>query len=517
MMNALSETETLQEVNFPRKEKRGIILGLEFLPLMVVLVLLIFTVTLTLALPFPLGWLAAPVMLGVIGVVGWGRWMNLHLFEWIELSVKFFIQKLTGQDKYRRMVGADDKAIAKADAAAAKADAKAAKDAAEWDEPVPAKTPKPIRLQLPGAANELNVYRSPQGHCVVHNPIKKRLTVTAVVEAKNFLMQDVSGQEEILEGWETLINLVGAHREVQALFPSDVTTVVSGEQMIEYYRRAAEANNAGEQINPVAHQGYIDLLKNNVQKKHEQYLTVNLSIPAMSDEIKDHGGGVMGMLRTADLKMDSIAEDITSSGYESRWVSVEERREMTADFLTPSNDLTTHGSDAVVVGANRYWTELQVNDVWHRAYFVDQWPMKPVKPGFMEKVVLGLDFRHSVTQVIKRGDDELALRRINNDIKNYETAQGISQKMGRRLSREAVREMDDLERREQELVEGSSDVSYSAYISISARSKDELETFERDLRSAASRAQLKLIKCYGSQFEGFLAATAQLGYGADRV
>ncbi|MFW0168763.1 SCO6880 family protein [Rothia sp. P4278] len=438
------------------------------------------------------------------------------MFEWIELGMQHWLRKISGQNKYRYAgVDADAKAIARSDAAATKADAKAEAEAREWGEPVPAKTPKPIRLNLPGAANELNVYSSPSGRCVVHNPVKKRLVVTAIVDAKNFLMQDVSGQEDILDSWESVINLVGAHREVQALFPSDVTTVVSGEQMIDYYRAAAEANGAGEALNPVAHQGYIDLLRNNVQKKHEQYLTVNLSLPEMVREIKDNGGGVVGMLRTADAKMDAIEGDIVASGYSSHWVSVPERRRMTSDFMTPSNNLT-HNTDTLIVGANRYWTEMQINDVWHRSYFVDQWPMKPVKPGFMEKVVLGLDFRHSITQVIKRGEDEQALHRINNEIKNYETAQGIAQSMGRRLSRESEREMQDLERREQELVEGSSDVAYSAYISISARSREELEAHERDLFSAAARAQLKLIKCYGAQFEGFLAATAQLGYGADR-
>lgn len=516
MANAVEEFE-MEKVSFPRKEKRGWILGLELLPLVAVLMLLGFTVIFAAFLPFPWGYVFGIVMMPLVGVVGWGRWMNLHLFEWIELMFQHMMRKFTGQNKYRRAgADADAKAIAKADAAAAKADARAAAEAREFDEPVPAKTPRPIRLNLPGAANELNVYQSPAGSCVVHNPIKKRLTLTAVVEAKNFLMQDVTHQGEILDQWETLINLVGSHREVQAMFPSDMTKVVSGEQMIDYYRKAAASSGAGESINPVAHQGYIDLLKNNVQKKHEQYLTVNLSIPVMAKEIKDNGGGVVGMLRTADSKMEAIAGDIASAGYSSRWMTVAERREMTADFMTPANDLTAEHTDSVIVGANRYWTEMQVNDVWHRAYFVDQWPMKPVAPGFLEKVILGLDFRHAVTQVIKRGEDELALKRINGEIKNYETAQDIKRNMGRRLSREEQREMEDLERREEELVEGSGDVAYGAYISISARSKDELESFERDLKSAATRAHLKLIKCYGAQFEGFLAATAQLGYGADR-
>lgn len=507
----------LEDVVFPRREKRGFFLGLDFFPMLGVLGLGVFVIIFALALPFPWGWVIDLfVMLPLIGVVGWGRFNGLHLFDWITLGFTHLFRKYTDQNRYvRASDDADAVAEAKIDRATAKADARARQEAIELNEPIPSKTPKPVRLKLPGAASELNLYQSPNGYCVAYHPVKKRFTITAVMNAKSYMLQDDIEQADVLDGWADVMSSIGAYPEVKAMFASDVTSVVTGDQMREYYEQAAEHNNAGEKLNPVAHQGYMDLLVKNVMKHHPQYFTINLSTAALAAEIKEQGGGINGILRVADLKMMSFEEDLSSSNFVvDHWVTLEERKNITFNAYSPSPQGAEHA--VPVQGAERFWEELHINNVWHRAFYVEEWPLKPTKPGFMSKVVLDLDFHHAVTQIIKRGDDESALRKINTEIKNFETAQDISKRAGRRISRESMRELADLEKREAEMVEGASDVSFNCYISITADSKEELDTYERQLTSAAARAHLKLAKCYGFQYEGFLAASAQLGYGADR-
>lgn len=511
-----SELE-LTPVVFPRREKRGLILGLEFFPLLAVLLLGVFVVIFAVVLPFPWGWIIDLfVMFPLIFVVGWGRFNGLHLFDWISLGFTHYLRQVMGQNTFiRASKDADALAEAKVDRVTAKKDAKARAEAEALDEPVPARTPKPVRLKLPGAAHELSLYESPMGYCVVHNPIKKRMTITAVMNAKSYMLQDDIDQADVLDGWSEVISSIGSHAEVQSMFASDVTSVVTGDQMREYYEQAAIRNHAGAELNPIAHQGYMDLLVKNVMKHHPQYFTVNLSLASLATEIKEHGGGINGMLSVADVKMTAFEEDLSSSDFKvDHWISVEERKNITFDAYCPS----PNGPEFAVPvqGAQRYWSEMHINDMWHRSFIVEEWPLKPTKPGFMSKIILDLDFHHAVTQVIKRGDDEAALRKINTEIKNYETAQDISERAGRRISRESMRELADLEKREEEMVEGASDVSFNCYVSITAASKEELDSYQRQLMAAASRARLKLAVCYGAQYEGFLAASAQLGYGADR-
>lgn len=129
---------------------------------------------------------------------------------------------------------------------------------------------------------------------------------------------------------------------------------------------------------------------------------------------------------------------------------------------------------------------------------------------------MDLEFRHTLTLLIKRGNDEQALRRISNDIKDAETAEGITERAGRRVSREMLRERADMEAREEELVAGASDISFRGFVTVTADTPDELDQFTRQLKSAAARASVRLEVCYGQQFEGFLAGAGQLGFGDSR-
>lgn len=520
MSSAIQEDYELEKVTFPRKEKRGIVLGLDLMPLIAVGLIVLCIVIATIAVPFPYGALLGVALLPVAGVLGWGRFRHRHLFEWAALGLGHVRRMVGGQNQYRAPspradAAAESKALEKAE----KADEKAAAEAEEWDEPIPAKTPKPIHMRLPGEANELKVYDTPSGMGIVHDPRRRRIILTARMKSKNFTLQDDSVQAEILDRWANLMDVMGAHPEVRGLYPSDVTTVVTSSQMQSFYERAARENNAGAALNPVAHAGYLELLSQNVMTHHPQYLTVDLAIPALREEIKASGSGMTGLLAVADRHAGALETDLKDNGWEvDYWVTTEQRMEMLHTTFSPDDmqeDVQAHGKGGPV-GARRYWDKMRCDNAWHRSFVIDEWPLKPVRPGFLEKLILDLEFRHTLTLLIKRGNDEQALRRISNDIKDAETAEGITERAGRRVSREMLRERADMEAREEELVAGASDISFRGFVTVTADTPDELDQFTRQLKSAAARASVRLEVCYGQQFEGFLAGAGQLGFGDSR-
>lgn len=515
-MSTINDEYELEPAHFPRKEKSGFILGLDIGPGVAVLILVGMAVASSFVLPFPFGALLGLGLLPIAGFVGWTRWKGLHLFDWIKLGASHGLRKLTGQDDYLRpSPHADEKDEAKAQAKADRADAKAAAEAEEWDEPVPPKTQKPIKLHLPGAANELKLYVGPNGHGIIHNPLRKRLTVTAVLNNSNFTLKDDPEKAEVLNGWASILDVVGGHYEVEAVIPSDMTTVVSGQQMADFYVSSAEQHGAGARRNPVAHAGYLELLKSSPMTKHPQYLTVNLSVPRLKTEIKANGSGVAGMLKTAEARLAAIEDDLSANGFKvDHWVGVEERKRLCHEALTGITD-ESEGTGGAVVGARVYWDRMRVDDMWHRAFIVQEWPLKPAQQGFLEKLIFAGQFRHSVTLVHRRGDDEKALRDASNHVKDAENAEDLSLRTGRRVSQEMRREKADLERIEEELVAGSSDVRFQGFLSVTADSVDKLEQHSRDLYSAAARANMRIRPCFGQQFQGLLAATGQLGFGAD--
>ena len=520
MSASVEEEYELEKVAFPRKEKRGVILGLDLGPLVAVGIIVFLIVVLTIAVPFPFGALLGLCLIPVCIVVGWGRFKHRHLFDWVKLGVGHLRRQSKQQNQYRSpSPRADAEAENRAQARAEKSDEKAAQEAEEWDEQIPEKTPKPVHMRLPGEANELKGYDTPRGIGVVHDPRRKRIIVTMQMKSKNFTLQDDAVQADMLDRWANLMDIVGAHREIRGLYPSDVTTVVTSTQMQAFYARSARENHAGAELNPVAHAGYLDLLAQNVMTHHPQYMTVDISIPELRNEIKAQGAGVAGLLAVADRHIESLEADMKANGLEvERWINTEQRLEMLHSTFSPDDmqeDVVAHGTGGPV-GARRYWDKMRCDNAWHRAFVIDEWPLKPVRPGFLEKLILDLEFRHTLTLMLKRGDDERALRSISNQIKDAETAEGITERAGRRVSREMLRERADLERREDELVNGASDITFRGFVTVTANTLDELDQYSRQLKSAAARASVRLEICYGQQFEGFLAGACQLGFGDTR-
>lgn len=515
-MSSINDQVELEPAHFPRKEKSGFILGLNVGPGIAVLVTVGLAVVCAIQIPFPFGPLLGLCLLPVAGFLGWARFKGLHLFDWLKLGWSHLMRRVTQQSDYLApSPHADAKAEAKAEARAEQADAKAAAEAEEWDEPVPPKTQKPIKLHLPGAANELRLYTGPSGRAIVHNPLRRRVTVTAVLDNDNFTLKDDPAKAEVLDNWASILDVVGGHYEVEAVIPSDVTTVVSGVQMSQFYEDAAEHHGAGANLNPVAHAGYMDLLRSSPMTKHPQYLTMNLSIPRMKTEIKANGSGVAGLLASVEQKIRALEDDLNANSFKvDHWVGVEERRKLCNEAFTGITD-ESEGVGTSPVGIRAYWDKLRVDDIYHRSFIVQEWPLKPAPQGFLEKLVFAGQFRHAVTLVHRRGDDEKALRDASNAVKDAEDAEDLSARTGRRISREMTREKEDLVRTEEELVAGSSDVRFQGFISVTGRTPDELEQNTRDMYSAAARGNMRIRPCFGQQFQGMLAATGQLGFGAD--
>lgn len=500
----------LAKVAFPRRPKFGIVLGLELKPLIFVGSMIFVSLILLYVIPFPWNLLVFITNMALTGLLGWTRIRSRNLFEW-GAAVRDRLRKIFNkQNEYRLHDGADAELDAQADAKAEKAYQKAVAEALAWGEDAPARPAKPIPFHLPGAAHELKLYITPEGHGVVHDPKHRRISVTALMKnTRAFTLQDDAKQGEIIDNYGNSMDVEFSRFEIVGIVDSDVTSVQTAAQAKDYYQEQAASNGAGAALNPVAHQGYLDYLSRNLMTYHPQYKTFILSLDQMKTQIKEHGGSMAGVLRVADAFIESVDTDLSSNGFHvERWLSARERVEVAYEAFTESREIKP-------VGAKDYWNKMRVNDSWHRTFIIDEWPQKEVLPGFMRDITQKLRFRHTLTLIFERGNTENAMSKVNHAIQDKSIAMGIQQKMGRRVSLETERELGDLERLEAELASGATEVMPRGFISITASTEDELEDHQRKLKSAAGRAGIKLLPCYNQQFPAFLAASAQIGVGLD--
>lgn len=506
----MSEHIELEKVDFPRRPKFGIVLGLELWPMVFVGVMLLLSLVLLYALPFPFGLVVFIVNMAITGFLGWTRIKSRNVFAWARAIVERIKRKQDKQDEYRLNPGADAQADARAEAKAEKAYEKAVTEALQWGEDVPQRGPKPISLKLPGAMNEFKLYRTPNGLGMVHDPARRRISVTALMKnTRAFTLQDDQQQGDLIDSYGNSMDVGFSRWEVAGIIDSDVTSVQTASQARDYYQSQASESGAGEVLNPVAHQGYLDYLSKNLMTYHPQYKTFVLDLDQMKTQIKEAGGSMAGLVHVADYFMESLASDLAANGFHiERWLDPRERLEVVYEACTGEREMKP-------VGARDYWNKLRINECVHRTFIIDEWPQKQVTPGFMRELTQKLRFRHTVTLVFERGNTENALRKVNNAIQDKDIAMGIQEKMGRRVSLETKRELGDLERLEAELTSGATEVMPRGFISITAGNDDELESNQRHLMAAANRAGLKLLPCYNQQTAAFFAAAGQLGVGLD--
>ncbi|MBF0809271.1 hypothetical protein E4U03_11745 [Rothia nasimurium] len=506
----MEEKVELTPVRIPRQEKGGIILGLSLLPLLAVGFSIAAAMTTLFVLPFPASVVVFFLWLVVGAIFGWVRIKNRTLFEWIPALIRALVKRLTGQTKYVRP---SEKADMAADMSALdrirKADEKARAEAIEWNEPIPGKTPEPIKFTLPGIANEFQLYQSPAGRGVLHDPVNKRAVLTLLVKnTKSFDLQDESVKATRITDYGNLLDVVLANRLVEAVIPTDTTSLQSDTDSLEYFREQKRLNQAAD-LNPIATQGYEDYLTRNLMTYHMQYYTVVLSIGMMRSLIKEHGSNMSGLLSAVDAVCDSIDQDFSSNNTAvEHWLSAMERRDVVYENFTLN-------PNEPIIGAHAYWSKLRANACWHRSYVIEEWPQKEITPGFMSKVTKDLDFRHSVSIVYEAGYSDEALRKVNHAIQDKNIALRIKEKSGQRVSLEDTTEMEDLEQRETELVAGYGEVMMRGFMSITATSEEELERYHSDVMSAAKRAGLVMYECWDQQFAGFLAAGCLVGVGID--
>lgn len=504
------ENVELAKVRLPRQEKSGLILGLTVIPLIAVIVCAFLAMLNLIFAPFPLNFIIGFFWLTLGGIFGWVKIKGRTLFAWIPVLISFAQAKANGQNQYKRGSGrADDEADALALQKVRAADERALLEAMEWGEVPPGKTPDPIKLTLPGQANEFQLYQSPAGRGVLYDPLKRRVSVTmAVSNNRSFELQGERVKGQIITDYGNLLDLTLPVHEVLAIIPTDITSLEGQEETLEYFRQQRELNQA-QDTNPVARASYETYLANNLMAFHSQYYTVVLNVEAMRQRIKEHGSNMVGLLSAADSICDSVERDFTDSNVKTLgWLGALERRDAIYKALT------SHQQEPVV-GAHAYWDSIHVNDLWHKAYVIEEWPQKEVTPGFMSKVTRDLDFVHAVSLVYQNGAGANSLRKVSWQIQDKETSLAAKEKAGFRISTADRTELDDLEQREAELTAGSTEMLVRGFISITASSKEELKMKDRDIRSAATKAGLVIYPCWNQQFAGLLAASSLIGLGLD--
>jgi hypothetical protein len=155
------------------------------------------------------------------------------------------------------------------------------------------------------------------------------------------------------------------------------------------------------------------------------------------------------------------------------------------------------------------WSSVRIDGAFHRAYWVESWPRRPVPAGWLQGFLAGGESM-VMTVVHRPVDPARSDRRIDSQLVKLGAHRARKEQKSRRVTeadRRAEQAMQDLE---SELASGYGETVYLGLITVTAPSLAELEDQCRVVEQAARSAQLGLRVLHGRQDVAW-AASLPLG------
>src|SRR5579875_2567366 len=163
------------------------------------------------------------------------------------------------------------------------------------------------------------------------------------------------------------------------------------------------------------------------------------------------------------------------------------------------------------LAVEEHWGSVRVEGLWHRTYWVAEWPRSDVGPDFLSPLLLGAG-RRSFSVLMAPVPPERAAREAASSRTAQLADSRLRQQGGFLETARHRREAEALEAREAQIAGGRSAFQLAGYVTVSASGPSELGKASTDLEQAAGAAKLCLRCLYGQQKEA-LGWALPLGRG----
>lgn len=381
-------------------------------------------------------------------------------------------------------------------------------------------------VPLPGGLGDIALVQLPGAEAggFAHNKAANLVSVTVRIRSRAWAMRDKSGQVAAYNGfvdWVTSLESQPGHVETVCRVRVDRA---SSTELADYVAaRDAERLQQGLfAITPALEREYDELTGIGAQRAMAFTNTVTLvfDLTTIGRDVKAAGGGLTGIAARMHEYVGQVqaaceGAQVDFDGWmtateldQAIWtaydpVSTSIRRER-----TPTEDATRP-----VMGIEASWGHLRADGTLHRTYWIAEWPRVETRVGFLEPLLYSGLCPRTLTLQFRPVEIEKALTRINREQAKREFAETVNLKLRKRTTRREQREQEDLDVREDELVDGYGDLTLRGFVTISAEDEQALHRGQSEIEQAQHRARVKLVPMWGQQAAAFTTAVLPVPTG----
>ena len=493
--------EGFRRYRFGPLERRGLIGSLRPVQVIVIAASLFVAIVLMRVLPPGPGVFSAlAVVLVALAVCFWpigGRSVE----EWLPVTSRFAMRRLRGR---LRHLSASPLAGVSVDASG---------------------RPEPV-VSLPEPAQGLELLAAPlRGERVGVIKDRRNRTYTAALAVKvmSFGLLDRSEQEARQAGWgAVLAALAREGSPVSRIQWIERTVPADGDEIGRYLGEAWERDAVPLETLPM--QSYLDLVSNApaATKDHELLVCVQIDAKRAWRQIKRSGGKLgadAGACAVLLRELEVLAERLGGADLHvvgalrpgmlasairiayDPWSRPGLSRLALADS-NPDRDGLDEGA-AWPVATETSWTSYRTDGAVHATYWIASWPRTDVGAAFLSPLLMHAQMVRAISVTIEPISPLKAIREAEasrtSDMADRELRGrlGFIETARRRKVAEAAAQ------REEELADGHAAVRFAGYVTVTARTPEELDRQCSDAEHAAQMARLELLRLYGAQDEAF--------------
>lgn len=385
---------------------------------------------------------------------------------------------------------------------------------------LPAQDGSPVALPpcLSGLEIVEVAWRGTSSAGAVRDKVRHTLTALINVSGPQFVVEPRAEQERLLAGWGDVLNQFATERGVVThLGWSDLARPSGMKEHQGWLEERAEPDAPAEAI-----ESYRDLIEQGTAAATSHDVVVTITVA------RDR----LGRRRAAETNPDELlqralagAVDALLRGLRGASLTASDPLDVASlhcllrTRVDPTTPHTQHAAGRLVgrlhlvtsassgpLASEVSWSSMQVDQAWHRTYWVACWPRLAVPPSWMEPFLSGGGITRTTTVSLMPVSTWQSRRRIERDLVKHETDAVAKEEKGRRVDARHRRATQALLDREEELVAGYAEMAYVGLVTVSARGSEELDEHCEITEQLAREAGMELRSLDGRQDLAWAAA-----------
>jgi hypothetical protein len=252
-------------------------------------------------------------------------------------------------------------------------------------------------------------------------------------------------------------------------------------------------------------------------RRHETFLCLQVGGRRAERAIRRAGGGDTGGCAVLLRELSGLAErlrgaevpvrGLLSPGLVARAIRLgfdpDARAALDARAAGGPKGTGVSPAAAGPMAAEEAWRTYRTDGALHATYWISEWPRVDVGADFLMPLVLTTTAWRTIAVTIEALDPARAIRQAENARTNATSDEELRARMGFSATARRRRRQEALLDGEDETAAGHSGCRFSGYVTVSARSGDDLEGAIADVVHQAQNSRLELRPLWGEQAIGF--------------